>query len=45
MDEEIVSQESSVNLFQAEKIITDEKCERREKKKIKKFLFWVPFAI
>lgn len=36
MDEEIVSHESSVNLFQAEKIFTDEKCEHRGKKEKKK---------
>lgn len=32
MDEEALSHESSVNLFQAVKIITDEKDEHREKK-------------
>lgn len=36
MDEEIISHESSVNLFQAEKTITDKKCEHRKKKEKKK---------
>lgn len=48
MDEEVLSHESSVNLFQAVKIITDEKDEHREKKGGrggKLFIFWFHFSI
>lgn len=48
MDEEVLSHESSMNLFPAVKIITDEKGEPREKKGGrggKLFIFWFHFFI